>query len=146
MSIVRVNEFTAAVGKSAELFDFLQTLVPYITGAAGCIACELFKHHEHSDQFMIIEDREKHKDKEPFAQPIIKDGLMAPPSGEIDLNNIDTLGAWHWELEHRFEIGTLFTIIAGVLNLLAVYDAFAGPAILRDDKKKKRKSKRESLI
>lgn len=55
MTIVRVNEFTAAAGKSTELFEFLQTLVPYITDADGCLECELLKHHEHSDQFMFIE-------------------------------------------------------------------------------------------
>lgn len=62
MSIVRVNEFTAATGKSAELFSFLQTLVPYIAGANGCLACELLKHHEHSDQFMVIERWESIED------------------------------------------------------------------------------------
>ena len=55
MSIVRVNEFTAAAEKSAELFTFLQTLVPYILSSEGCISCELLKHHEHDDQFMMIE-------------------------------------------------------------------------------------------
>ena len=55
MSIIRVNEFTAAADKSAELFTFLQTLVPYIQGAKGCLSCELLKHHQHTDQFMIIE-------------------------------------------------------------------------------------------
>jgi quinol monooxygenase YgiN len=29
--------------------------VPYITAVKGCISCELLKHHEHEDQFMIIE-------------------------------------------------------------------------------------------
>lgn len=55
MSIVRVNEFSAAAGKSAELFTFLQALVPYISGAEGCLSCELLEHHEHGEQFMIIE-------------------------------------------------------------------------------------------
>ena len=55
MTIVRVNEFTAAADKSVELFTFLQELVPYISGAKGCLSCELLKHHEHSDQFMVIE-------------------------------------------------------------------------------------------
>ncbi len=92
-----------------------------------------------ADQFAIIKDRSKYDTNE----PIIKDGLMAPPFGKVELNNIDTLGAWHRDLQHKFEIGTLFTIIAGVLNLLAVYDAFAGPAIMRDEKKKKRRSRAE---
>lgn len=55
MTIVRVNEFTAAAGKAVELFSFLQTLVPYIQGAEGCLSCELLKHHEQPDAFMIIE-------------------------------------------------------------------------------------------
>jgi hypothetical protein len=45
MSIVRVNEFTAAAKKSVELYTFLQALVPYIIAAKGCISCELLKHH-----------------------------------------------------------------------------------------------------
>jgi hypothetical protein len=37
MSIVRVNEFNAAVKKSAEFYTFSQALVPYITAAKDCI-------------------------------------------------------------------------------------------------------------
>ncbi|ARD44065.1 antibiotic biosynthesis monooxygenase family protein [Colwellia sp. PAMC 21821] len=55
MSIVRVNEFTAAAQKSAELYAFLKALLPYISGAEGCLSCELLKHNEHGEQFMIIE-------------------------------------------------------------------------------------------
>ena len=55
MTILRVNEFTAAAGKSVELFKFLQGLVPYISSEEGCLSCELLKQHEHDDQFMIIE-------------------------------------------------------------------------------------------
>lgn len=60
----------------------------------------------------------------------LKDGFMAPPAGKIDLNNNDVLGMWHVELGNWFEIGTFYTVIAGLLNLLAIYDAFAGPVIL----------------
>ena len=37
-----------------------------------------------------------------------------------------------------FEIGTVFTVIAGLLNILAIYDAYGGPLIIvpPDDKKK----------
>ena len=47
------------------------------------------------------------------------------------------MAIWHEELEHRFEIGTLYTVVAGLLNLLAVYDAFAGPFVVADEKEKK---------
>ena len=70
------------------------------------------------------------------------DGFMAPPPGEVDPEHIDVLGKWHEELLHRFELGTLFTIVAGLLNVLAIYDAFAGPAYEIPEEEKKRKKKK----
>ncbi len=64
-----------------------------------------------------------------FAGKSIKDGLMAPPKGPVVLQRNDVLGMWHAEMRHFFDLGTLFAIVAGVLNYLAIYDAFAGPAI-----------------
>lgn len=64
-----------------------------------------------------------------YDQLRLKDGFMAPPAGPIDLNNLDVLGKWHEELQHNFDIGTLYTFVAGMLNVLAIYDAYAGPAI-----------------
>jgi hypothetical protein len=40
----------------------------------------------------------------------------------------DELDSVHKRLHHFWELGTVFTMIAGLLNILAVYDAFAGPA------------------
>lgn len=34
----------------------------------------------------------------------------------------------HYELGSRFELGVVFTMIAGLLNILAIYDALEGPA------------------
>lgn len=86
----------------------------------------------------------------PEGTKTLKDGFMAPPAGPFYLNKNDVLGQWHTELKHFFEIGTLFTIVAGLLNLLAVYDAFSGPAILTpeerkemEEKQNRRKKKRE---
>ena len=45
---------------------------------------------------------------------------------------------WHDELKGFFEIATLYTMIAGLLNLLAVYDAFAGPVFPQPEENKKR--------
>ena len=39
----------------------------------------------------------------------------------------DQLSRWQRLLGRNFEIGTLYTVIAGMLNLLVVLDAFAGP-------------------
>lgn len=37
------------------------------------------------------------------------------------------LAAWQKELAGKFELGTVFTMVAGLLNLLAIFDAGAGP-------------------
>lgn len=88
-----------------------------------------------------------------YSGETIKDGFMAPPGGMNKPKarsrvQTDTLGRWHFEGKHYFEMGTLFTVIAGLLNLLAVYDAFCGPAIITpaqremlETKKTKKKKK-----
>lgn len=75
----------------------------------------------------------------------LKDGFMAPPAGPISVNDPDTLGRWHFDYKHFYDMGTLYTVIAGLLNLLAIYDAFCGPAILtplQREEMEKRKSRR----
>ena len=39
----------------------------------------------------------------------------------------DELSLWQRRLGRWFEFGTLYTMLAGMLNVLAIYDAFAGP-------------------
>jgi hypothetical protein len=46
----------------------------------------------------------------------------------------DELAQWHAEAGVMFEFGTLFTMVAGLLNVLAIYDAFAGPVFTKDEK------------
>jgi len=71
----------------------------------------------------------------------IATGPFSPPPGPIPTDGRCVLAIWHEELQHRFEIGTLYTVVAGLLNLLVVYDAFAGPffisTVQRDDRGKK---------
>ena len=57
-------------------------------------------------------------------------GLMAPPV--IDQDG-DQLSHWHKKYGLYFELGTLYTMIAGLLNVLAIYDAYAGPVIIVTD-------------
>lgn len=59
----------------------------------------------------------------------IPDGFMAAPFGEVRPTEPDVLAAWHAELGHNFDIATLYTFVAGLLNLLVIYDAFAGPGM-----------------
>lgn len=53
------------------------------------------------------------------------DWFMAPPivaAGELD--------ELHKRLHRYFELGTIFTMVAGLLNILVIFDAYSGPALL----------------
>ncbi|MCA9126065.1 MAG: hypothetical protein KDB22_03230 [Planctomycetales bacterium] len=41
--------------------------------------------------------------------------------------NLSTLDVWHHDTASGFDMGTLYTMIAGLLNVLVVFDAYAGP-------------------
>jgi len=56
--------------------------------------------------------------------------VMAPPSRKdqpVVLDGPDRLADWNYRFHSFFELGTLYTVVAGLLNVLAIYDAFAGP-------------------
>lgn len=42
----------------------------------------------------------------------------------------DELAKWNYEQGEYFEIGTVFTVIAGLLNILAIFDAYGGPLVI----------------
>jgi TM2 domain-containing membrane protein YozV len=49
-----------------------------------------------------------------------------PPTQVADSE--DELDRLQKRLHHRFEFGSIYTMIAGLLNVLVIYDAFGGPA------------------
>ena len=61
--------------------------------------------------------------------------FMAPPDPGPDGGE---LHVWHEELHRNFELGTVFTMIAGLLNILAIFDAWAGPVIIVPSPKKEK--------
>lgn len=67
-------------------------------------------------------------------QPPPFGGFMAPPSSMAELNR------WQRQLNKRYDMGVLYTMIAGLLNFFAIWDAAAGPAPSEpvDPKKKKK--------
>ncbi|MCA9187294.1 MAG: DUF6677 family protein [Pirellulaceae bacterium] len=60
------------------------------------------------------------------AEPLFG-GFMAPPHVPEHAQDFDELSKWHEDLGFYFELGTVYTIVAGMLNVLAIYDAAAGP-------------------
>jgi len=78
----------------------------------------------------IVTDVKDHQGNDVF------DSFMAPPAPPLLLTEADVLAKWNEEYHAYFEIGTLFTMVAGLLNVLAIYDAFAGPVFPEPDEKK----------
>jgi TM2 domain-containing membrane protein YozV len=64
--------------------------------------------------------------------PPILGGIMAPPK------NTEELADWHYTLGQRFDIGTLYTMVAGLLNILAIWDAYGGPVLSEPGNKPER--------
>ena len=74
----------------------------------------------------MLQNLRKRQGKEP-----ILGGIMAAPRSS------EELGDWHYRLNMRFELGTLYTMIAGLLNILAIWDAFGGPVISEPGKQER---------
>ena len=55
MDLTRINEFTSAPGKADQLFDFLKSLESYIAACEGCISCQVLRHSEQEDSFVVLE-------------------------------------------------------------------------------------------
>ena len=62
-------------------------------------------------------------------------GFMAPPEQPVEPERDDELARWHAALGADFELGTLYTMLAGLLNILVIYDALAGPFPMATEKK-----------
>jgi hypothetical protein len=71
---------------------------------------------------------------------VLLGGFMAPPRPmsvqDTDPNvNQPTAHDLNKRLARYFELATCFTMVAGLLNVLAIYDAWAGPVVIRPAKK-----------
>ena len=74
----------------------------------------------------LVQSHQVRNNRKPFGN-----GFMAPPPViSADANVADDLSDLHLQYHTFFEMGTLYTMIAGLLNVLAIYDAFAGPVIV----------------
>ena len=55
MTITRINEFTAADGKADELYNFLNSLAPFINGSEGCELYQVLRSEEEDGCFVVLE-------------------------------------------------------------------------------------------
>ncbi|QDT01700.1 hypothetical protein K227x_00670 [Rubripirellula lacrimiformis] len=72
-------------------------------------------------------------------------GFMAPPFRPVMESEADEVSAWYARRGAGYEMGTWYTVIAGLLNILVIYDAFGGPlAVPISGRKKEQESKPET--
>lgn len=64
-------------------------------------------------------------------------GFMAPPLRPVIENEADEVSAWYARRGAGYEIGTWYTVIAGLLNILVIYDAYGGPLAIPISGRKK---------
>lgn len=107
--------------------------------------CERFPADYHNAELRFRKiDRSPDKDGDAVPrEDTLKDGFMAPPAGPLTLGERDVLAMWHFDYKHMFDMGILFTMVAGLLNFLAIYDAFCGPAIITAAQKEEAESRRK---
>ena len=116
------NVFLADTAGANKPFQTLPLLVnnlynrPHFAGQfwIGAAAWPAIWHYWHDAPNL---DRGKINNRQDF----IAKFQMAP--SETELNELQRDGDKHWDL------GWVYTVIAGVLNVLVIYDALAGPAL-----------------
>lgn len=69
-------------------------------------------------------------------EPLFGSDIMAPPRQPVIEHDYDQLAQWHADSGFYFELGTLYTMVAGLLNVLAIYDAHSGPVFTVPEKKR----------
>lgn len=58
--------------------------------------------------------------------PLFGSTVMAPPARYNEQVH-DEVASWWADYGYFFELGSLYTMVAGLLNFMAVYDAYSGP-------------------
>jgi hypothetical protein len=69
-------------------------------------------------------------------------GFMAPPKPD-PIPSLHELAILNKELHGYWELGTVYTMVAGLLNILAVFDAAYGPVVGEDGKKDEEEDEEE---
>jgi len=70
-------------------------------------------------------------------------GFMAPPIRPVIEDEADEVSAWYARRGAGYEMGTWYTVIAGLLNILVIYDAYGGPLGIPISGRKKQVANRE---
>jgi hypothetical protein len=86
--------------------------------------------------------------------PLLGDNFMRPPRMQGDFRSRDASGnevihpdelaKWNHDYADMFEMGTVYTVIAGLLNILVVFDAYGGPLVILPTEETKPKEQKNN--
>lgn len=90
---------------------------------------------------MLVQRARANEGKPPLWSGFMAQPKNVPTEWKDDSGNMSTqpneLSMWTVSMHPRFELGTVYTVIAGLLNVLVICDAVSGPLILKPHKKDK---------
>jgi hypothetical protein len=77
--------------------------------------------------------------------PLLGEFMRPPRTGfqssrdksDNEVRHPDETAKWNHDSADMFEMGTVYTIVAGLLNLLVICDAYGGPLVIHPPEKKK---------
>ena len=64
--------------------------------------------------------------KDPFPKYFMAPPQLQPGTGQPTVNML------HYQLARYFDLGTVYTMVAGLLNILVIYDAWGGPVFAEE--------------
>lgn len=107
--------------------------LPYVCQVgAGLIALPaVVQARRYGDEGFVRAMQIKERDKDRTGGRSFSEWFMAPPVLQMRLptgREMDELDYLNYTLNRRFELGTIYTMIAGLLNVLIIFDALGGPA------------------
>jgi hypothetical protein len=103
-----------------------------LQAGVGAAALPALIQGNHMRQF--TERGQTRRDYQPFWG-----GFMAPPFRPVIENETDEVSAWFARRGSGYEMGTWYTVIAGLLNILVIYDAYGGPLAIPISGRRKEK-------
>jgi hypothetical protein len=92
--------------------------------------------------------------------PLLGENFMRPPQDMQDTNGVgfpsvdksdpahqvvspDELSKWNYDQGEYFDIGTVFTVVAGLLNVLVIFDAYGGPLVITPPESEKKNEEKK---
>jgi hypothetical protein len=90
---------------------------------------------------LVQKERKEHGKSPLFGSDFMAPPKQSPQSTTDDSGNEATqpneLAKWTVDMHPRYELGTVYTVIAGLLNILVICDAYGGPLVLSPRKNEK---------